>query len=200
MKGFKGLGLVPGEFSAQKNKEISDNYNLVMGRTWYGIAGSHPSQGKMDVFWEYNSWVSGAQSQRFTNHTVTRNKGESKLKDYGIWKGSINKDGLFTLHPTKIIMGMSIPLPVKLATRWLSFPENNSLEQVWTYYSNFFGKRLFIMFALIPHLSEEAYQSELTRLQNENEVDMGEYTFYRIDWSESYKPGDTGEDKINSFS
>ena len=188
---------LPNVWSSARNKEVSKNYHLVMDRTWYCIAGSTPAQGEMDLFWEYNIWIPGKESQRFTNHTITRNLGKSKVKDYGIWNGFI-LDGLFAMQPTITLLGMlRIPLPTKFATNWLAFPENDALDQVWTYYGDVRGKRIVFIWALTPHLSDEAYQTELKRLEEENGVDIAENPLYKVQWSPSYKPGDSGEHKIN---
>ena len=184
---------VPNEWSATKSKEASENYNLVMNRTWYGIAGTLPEQGKMELFWEYNYWVPGKEGQKFNNHTVTRDVGVVKIKDYGTWNGFL-VDGFFSLRPTLTILGIRIPLPAKIVTHWLTFPKGDSLDQVWTYYGDARGKRIVFIWSLTPHLSEDVYTAELDRLKEKNGIDV---PFYKIQWPTSYKPGDTGEHKIN---
>ena len=186
--------LIRNTWDAARCREASDNYNAVMGRTWYGIAGSSGSHAGQDVFWEHNSWKPGQEGRRFDNHTITRNVGKA-INDFGIWPGYITKNDLFALRPVIKVLGFRIPMPMKMEMHWLSFPKGDAKDQVWTYYGNLpFGKRVFFMFALTPHISAEVYEAELARLKEENGV---ETPFHRVAWSESYKPGDTDEHKIN---
>ena len=187
---------ITGVWDAKKTKQLSQNYDLIMDRTWYAIAGSHASQGSLDIFWEYNEWLLEKRGTEFQNHTITRAVGQQNIKDFGIWKGFVNQQGFFTLQPTKKILGMQITLPIKMVTQWLSFPQNDSHDEVWTYYVNMMGKQIFIMFALTPHLSDQNYNRELHRLQSENNIDLHATPFYKIQWPADYKLGSTG-DQIN---
>lgn len=186
--------LLKNTWDAAKNRAASDNYNKVMDRTWYGIAGSAAVLGRQDLFWEYNAWKPGEEGRRFTNHTITRDIGK-EIKDFGIWRGFVTKNDLCALRPMLSVLGLRVPSPMALEMNWVSFPEDDAKDQFWTYYGNLpFGKRIFFMFALSPHVSDEAYAAELKRLKEENGVDV---PFHRLQWAASYKPGDTGEHKIN---
>lgn len=197
---FKRKKSIIGTWSSEKNRVESDNYNLVMDRTWYFIASTYPFIWSINLFWEYNAWVEGCQGQRFTNHTVIRNINAPEVKDFGIWNGFINKEGFYTLQPVIKMLGLRIPSPIKLATRWLTFPKNDSFDEMWTYYGDMMNKRFLFMFALTPHVSEEAYQTALNRLEDKNRLDLRVDLIHRLRWPESYKPGDSGEDKINKES
>ena len=179
---------VQNTWDAAKCRAVSDNYNAVMGRTWYCIASNLPVQAEQDIFWEHNTWVAGKEGRKFHNHTVTRKRGE-KLKDYGTWYGMF-VDGRFAMRPTLTILGLAIGLPVKVVTNWLTFPKDLSKDAVWTYYGIARGQRITFVWALTPHLADAVFQAESQRLERENGLTE---QLYKVQWDAGYKLGDTGE-------
>ena len=185
-------------WSGDRCRDASDGFNRVMDRTWYCVGGNAVKG--LDLFWEYNNWRPGQEGRSFTNHTVTRKPG-GKQRDYGIWSGVIDKEGLFAMRPKLTVLGLGIPMPFRLATEWLTFPAEDTADGLWTYCGESSLPRGTFVFiwALTPHIADEVYEAELERLKVDNGLDTAVNPLTRVPWDASYELGSTGEDKVNEI-
>ena len=175
--------------------EKTDNYNKVMGRTWYLIANSMEKDDQAclrNFFVENYDWRK--QGETGYNHTFDRVASTGKYVDYGKWNVFIQKDGKMYMQPTiGALCGAGIPAKIKINT--ISFPINDRHDQTWTYYfdSVHFTKDgqmkfypLVWIFALTPHLAEEDYQRELFKLQTVHGIDMRHCPLTKHSWDPNF--------------
>ena len=126
--------------------EKTDNWNRLMGRTWYMIASGIDAQN--DVFFECYDWE--VPGKKAYNHTLTKSSA-GKVDDYPKWNVTI-KDGKFVQQPT--MTGFRIGIPLWIDSKILSFPENDSHDQFWSLIQKLpDGKWMLCMFALTPHVT-----------------------------------------------
>ena len=92
------------------------------------------------------------------NHTIER-RINGKFTDYPNWKVYINdKTKVLAMRP-KGPCAMDMPMLIKL--EFLSFPENDSRDQCWTWVGSMSGSEFIVIASLDPHLKDELYEKEL---------------------------------------
>ena len=153
--------------SDEEFKAKTDNYDKIMKRTWYCIANNMGgSPHAMEVMWELNTWNTADRALGtycFTNHTVTRPYGATKIDADPLWPGNIvdGKAGMTPVLPLPCFnMTMS---PVEYQN--LCFPNNDSFKEFWTYEMPMMGMRPCFIFALTPHISDDLYEAHLATLK-----------------------------------
>jgi len=173
----------------------TDNFNKLMNRCWYGVAGTIFPEG-MESFWEINWWDGAAREGKtiFSNQTITKTKGQWDVSP--LWTGNI-VDG-------KLSMNVRMKMPcfgfsfkaMTIPYAFLNFPENDSFSGFWVVGASAMGKPIIMIFCLDPHVSAEKVDAEIQRLETEHGIRCKD-KIRKIAYDPEYKPGDTGEFAFN---
>lgn len=174
--------------------ERTGNFNKLMGRCWYGIAGTLFPEG-MESFWEINWWDGGQREGKkiFSNQTVTKTKGKKTVSP--LWTGNI-LDGKLSMNVRDKICCRTVGL-MTVQYNFLNFPENDSWDGFWVVASTAMGKPIIMIFSQDPHVSEEKVDAEITRLEQEHGLKCRN-KIRKIKYDPNYKPGDTDEFAFNN--
>jgi len=188
---------------------VTDNANNLMDRVWYCIACTNKDVGDQKVFWEHWYWKneeekakgeffssSGASPPKklACNHTLTIAAKDDKEIDYPIWPLVFTKES-FKMYPA-IDLKCAVIAPIGLSVVSVTFPtEGNSRTEFRVDYCQAMGAKMYFVFVLDPHISENDKKKNFDILETEHGV-LREW-FYDVQWDENYVVGSTGEPDIN---
>jgi len=186
--GLYGNVLTPAELATK-----TDNFNKLMNRCWYGVAGTIFPPG-MESFWEINWWDGEKRDGKkiFTNQTITKTNG--KLDVSPVWTGNI-VGGKLSMNVRMKAFCTSFTA-MRMPYDFLNFPENDSFSGFWVVAASMMGKPIIMMFCLDPHVSAEKVDAEIARLEKEHGIKCKDQ-MKKIAYDPNYTPGDTGEFAFN---
>ena len=172
----------------------TDNFDKLMNRCWYGVAGTIFPDG-MESFWEINWWDGAAREGKtiFSNQTITKTKGKWDVSP--LWTGNI-VDGKLSMNVRMKLFGFTFKA-MTMPYAFLNFPENDSFSGFWVVAAVAMGKPIIMMFSLDPHVSSDKVDAEIARLEKEHGIKCSD-KIKRINYDPLYKPGDTGEFAFNN--
>mmetsp|Transcript_2092 Transcript_2092/g.2310 ORF Transcript_2092/g.2310 Transcript_2092/m.2310 type:complete len:237 (-) Transcript_2092:431-1141(-) len=188
--------------------EKSDNANKLMDRVWYAIACSDKAVAEQKVFWEHWYWKEGRGSggpddekplelkkkKKGCNHTLTiEAKDGNKEIDYPIWPLSLTKESL-KMYPAIDLKCFTIA-PMGISMQPLMFPTNDNHSEFRVDYAKVMGKKMYFVFTLDPHISEESKNEQFSKL--DTEFGVKREWFHMVQWDKSYVIGSTGDPDIN---
>lgn len=101
----------------------------------------------------------------------------------------------FKMFPA-IDLGCITIAPIGMSLEPIVFPKSDSRTEFRVdHVSMPFGKHLYFIFVLDPHISEESKAKEFEKLDKEYGVKKD--WFYPVDWDPKYEIGSSGEPDIN---
>jgi len=171
----------------------TDNFNKLMNRCWYGVAGTIFPEG-MESFWEINWWDGDKRTGKkiLSNQTITKTKGKWEVSP--LWTGNI-VDGKLQMNVRMKMKCFSFTA-MTVPYSFLNFPENDSFSGFWVVAANTPMGPIIMMFCLDPHVSAEKVDAEITRLEVEHGIKCRD-KIRKIVYDPNYKPGDTDEFAFN---
>jgi len=173
----------------------TDNFNKLMNRCWYGIAGNIFPEG-IESFWEINWWDNPDTKQGkniISNQTITKVNGKEDVSP--LWTGNI-VDGKLSMNVRMKICCCTITA-MTMPYAFLNFPENDSFDGFWVIGAAAMGKPILMIFSLNPHVSTEKVDAEIERLVMEHGIKFKD-EIKKIKYPTNYMPGDTGEFAFNT--
>lgn len=174
--------------------EATANYEKLMNRCWYGVAGNIFPAG-MEGFWEINWWDGAAREgpSVFTNQTITRVGGKDDVSP--VWPGHV-VDGVLSYTIRAKMCGMSLPMS-NIVYEWLSFPKNDSFKEFWCIaaVAPMIGP-IVMVFCQDPHVKKEVVDAFVETLKTKHGVAFTD-KLNRIVYTESFTPGELGEFAFN---
>jgi hypothetical protein len=184
-----GNAMTPEEMASR-----TDNFNKLMNRCWYGVAGNIFPDG-MESFWEINWWDGAARTGKkiFSNQTITKTKGKWDVSP--LWTGNI-VDGRLSMN-VRMKMACCTFTAMTMPYSFLNFPENDSFDGFWVIGGVAMGKPIIMIFCLDPHVSSDKVDAEITRLATQHGVKCTDQ-IKKIAYDPNYKPGDTDEFSFNA--
>lgn len=183
--------------------EKTDNANKLMDRVWYCIACTEKDVGDQKIFWEHWYWNNeeekakdlSTSKKEASNHTLTISSDASGNKevDYPIWPLTFTTESM-KMYPA-IDLKCTVIAPFGLNMQPVAFPTNDSRTEFRVDFCQVFGKQMYFVFVLDPHISEEHRKENFERLEKENGV-LREW-FHDVQWDPKYEIGSAGEPDIN---
>jgi len=174
--------------------KATDNYNKLMDRCWYAVAGNVFPDG-MEGFWEINWWDGTARDGNavFSNQTVTQVKGTKDVSP--VWVGHV-VDGVMSYTMRAKMCGMPMPLG-SIVYEWFSFPMNDSFTEFWCIgaIAPMIGP-VVMLFCQDPLVKKEVVDAFVETLKTKHGIAFTD-KFNRIAWPVAYKQGEMGEFAFN---
>jgi hypothetical protein len=187
------------ELSWEEFYKLSNNGDKLMDRVWYCIAATDPGIAKQKIFWEHWYWkesdkakLLGAGMKKGCNHTLTISAAGKEV-DYPIWPLKFTNKSM-KMYPA-IDLKCAVIAPVGLSVRPLAFPRDDARVEFRVDYFEIMGKKMYFVFALDPHISEDDKKENFDRLEKDNGV-LREW-FSEVQWEDTYEVGSAGEPDIN---
>mmetsp|Transcript_9091 Transcript_9091/g.12611 ORF Transcript_9091/g.12611 Transcript_9091/m.12611 type:complete len:201 (-) Transcript_9091:285-887(-) len=177
----------------------TDNANKLMDRVWYCIACTEKDVADQKIFWEHWYWKEGEAAKdlakskkKACNHTLTISTGGKEV-DYPIWPLTFTTESM-KMYPA-IDLKCCVIAPIGLKMQPVAFPTDDSRTEFRVDYCEAMGKKMYFVFVLDPHISEEDKKKNFEILAEENGVSRE--WFHGVQWDSSYEIGSTGEPDIN---
>lgn len=151
------------------------------------------------IFWEHWYWNEGEQEKDLakatkaaSNHTLTISVKDEEV-DYPVWPLAFTSESM-KMYPA-INLGCCVIAPMGISMQPVSFPTDDSRTEFRTDFAEVMGTKMYFIFVLDPHISEENKKKNFEILEKENGV-LREW-FHDVQWDPTYEIGSTGEPDIN---
>lgn len=137
--------------------------------------------------------LSTSTPKKASNHTLTIAAKDDKEMDYPIWPITLTTKSM-KMYPA-IDLKCFIITPFGISMSPITFPTNDSRKEFRVDYAKVMGKKLYFVFVLDPHISDEDKEKEFEML--DKEFGIKKEWFNAVQWDSEYKIGSTGEPDIN---